>query len=106
MFFKWFHSWKDVLRDERATKDQLQELFEVAVKFNEPYYNLNLKDLNDLSKTISSDQIAEALLQVINKLLHSVLKVPILAHFSDETWHRNQLALIGWEHLPTRFILP
>ena len=36
--------------------------------------------------------------------LHSVLKVPISAHFPD--WHRNRLGLIGWGHIPTRFILP
>ena len=36
--------------------------------------------------------------------MHSVLKVAISAHFSD--WHYNQLALIVWQHMPTRFILP
>ena len=35
--------------------------------------------------------------------MHSVLKEPISAHFFY--WHCNRLALIEWEHIPTRFIL-
>ena len=48
-----------------ASFEELQELFEVVVNFKDPEMLDKLTDLNDLSSSLSADQVAEALLQVM-----------------------------------------
>eukprot|EP00093_Oithona_nana_P003672 03672.XXX_135984_139452_1 [CDS] Oithona nana genome sequencing. len=50
---------------DEASFEELQELFEVVVNFKDPEMLDKLTDLNDLSSSLSADQVAEALLQVM-----------------------------------------
>ena len=56
--------WKDALDSTRSDFSDLKELFDVQINFKKSKYENRLKNLNPLGQAVTSDQIAEALLQV------------------------------------------
>ena len=76
-----FHiRWKEALRETSGSFEQLQELFEIVVKFKNPEVKPRLQKLNKisskLSQLLSSDQIADALIEVM----------PNCSDFIQECW--------------------
>ena len=63
-----------------------------------------MKSKDDFSRFLMTQPLINFDMLTFQPKMHSVLKVPISAHFF--VWNRNRLALIGWEHIPIRFILP
>ena len=55
--------WSTALKE--ASFEELQELFEVVVNFKDPQMFESLNNLNELSDTLTADQVAAALLQVM-----------------------------------------
>ena len=55
---------------------------------------------NRYSRMLVYKQLPEVILETIKKRIFSGLSHSVFV------WHRNRLALIGWEHILERFILP
>ena len=59
----WFARWREALQT-RGTLQDLQELFEITLKFKDRGIKTKLERVNDLGKHITADQIAAALIEV------------------------------------------
>lgn len=71
--------WKNAMDATRSDFSDLKELFDVQINFKKSHDKLN--DLNPLAQSITSDQIAEALLQVM----------PNCSDFIRQCWWQGNL---------------
>ena len=62
-----FSRWREALRESSTNFEALQDLFEIVVKFKDPQVKPRLQKIIEtspkLSKLLSSDKIADALIQ-------------------------------------------
>ena len=65
--FQFFFRWREALRESSGNFEELQELFEIVVKFRDPQVKPRLQKIIErspkFSELLSSDRIADALIQ-------------------------------------------
>ena len=86
------------MRETSGTFDELQELFEIVVKFKDPEVKPKLQKLKGinakLTQLLSSDQIAAALIQVM----------PNCSDFIQECWWQACLDVSTFEKMSCSLI--